>query len=234
MNIHTGRFRHLAFALALLLVAGARGQGLNVDCDLFNSPPEVGGGAPSAAFGGAAGQVGFWNAYPDNFGDPFSLRDVNGSATSVIITGTGLGSSGGWNNPINTGDYNLLLNDAQQVGSNFSYTLSGLLPGRYRLYTYAVKPYSEFGEAFTTVVGSITPNPQHASGFMPGNTFVLGVTHTIHEVDVLDGSLHLEVEGPWPDAYVNGFQLVPVPEPATLIASIFGIGAYTLKRRRSV
>ena len=123
MNIHRGRFRYLAFALAYFLVSGARGQGLNVDCDLFNSPPEVGGGAPSPAFGGAAGQAGFWNAYPDHFGKPFSLRDINGSATSVTITGTGLGSSGGWNNPINTGDYNLLLNDAQQVGADFSYTL---------------------------------------------------------------------------------------------------------------
>jgi hypothetical protein len=220
-------------SLAVLAVAAlGPSQSFNVDVDLFNSPPEVGGGAPSSSFGGAAGQVGFWNAYPDNVSQSFPLQDIAGASTGVTITATGLGGSGGWNNPVNTGDFNLLLNDAQQVGNNFSYTLSGLNPGPYLLYTYAVKPNSQFGEAFTTVSGSITSNPQRAAGTMPGNQFVLGVTHTVHEVDVTAGILRLQVEGPWPNAYVNGFQIVAVPEPATFAPLLFA-GLFLVRRTSS-
>jgi hypothetical protein len=224
-----------AIGIAGCFASNGGAQAFNVDTDLFNSSSIVGGGTPSSSFGAAAGQVGFWTSfYTDNNNEPLALRDTSGTLTSVIAVAQGTGGGGGWNNPVNTGDYNLLLNDADQIGEGFRYTITGLAPGRYLVYTYSVKPNGQYGEADIMVSGSSSQNPQRVSGIMPGNQFQLGLTHSIHDVQVTDGSLVIGATGPWPNAFLNGFQIVPVPEPCSVLALAAGIAALITRRRKKL
>lgn len=210
-------------------IAIATPQSFNIDTNM-NTDPELGGGPPSSAFGAAAGQAGFWETVPTGNNGPFVLRGLDGLPTGVTLSAVGWGGGGAWNNPVNSGDYKLLLNDADRIAPGFEYTISGLVPGPYRVYTYCIKPNGQFGEAFITVPGAIVPT-KHASGIMPGNQLIEGVTHTVHDVTVVNGSLRIQAAGPWPNAYLNGLQISAVPEPMSISAMLTGIGLYWGRRR---
>ncbi|MCH8274936.1 MAG: PEP-CTERM sorting domain-containing protein [Armatimonadetes bacterium] len=161
------------------------------------------------------------------------MYDLSGRLTDVTILATGgIGSGGGWRFEGNTGGYMLLLNDAANVGEPITYTFSGLPTGPYTVYTYAVKPIGEWVPAEVFVAGSTSQNPQVVTGPMPGNRFEHLITHSIHEVSVGDGTLAVTVSGPWPDTFVNGIQIVPVPEPGTLTVLAVGASVLLLVRRR--
>jgi hypothetical protein len=127
-----------------------------------------------------------------------------------MANGWGWTTGIGYNQPINTGDFCLLLNDACHVPSTNYYQFTGFVPGSYRVYTYAVMPQNEVTPANVTIDGSTTPNPQIATGPMPGNQLIQGITHTIHLVPVLSGSLLIRVDRipSQPVPHVNGFQIV--------------------------
>ena len=131
-------------AVALALSCGASAQSFNLDLDVFFGSPAVGNGAPSPAFPGAAGQPGFWNRIHLTAPGPFSLRNLIGAPISAILTVEGGWGGGiGFNNPSNTGDYALLLNDAAQIGyppGYNAYVFTGLQHGQYRVFTYALPP----------------------------------------------------------------------------------------------
>jgi hypothetical protein len=228
----------MRFWLRIAIVVSALGagsivgaQGFNVDVDLFNSDPDVGGGAPSSFFGAAAGQVGFWNALPTGFSGGFPLRDLSGAASSVSVsTIVGWGGGGGWNNPINTGDFSLLLNDGESISGTLQYTITGLAAGAYRVFTYTPRPNGLPSAVNVTVPGSTSQNPQLVSGTMPGNTFIYLRTHSIHDVFITNGMLQIQAQAA-PNNFVTGFQIVPVPEPATIAGVILPLG-YLLRRRR--
>lgn len=214
---------------ALGLISVAQAQSFNVDVDIFNGNPLGGAGAPSPGFGAAAGQTGFWNALPAQIINGFGLLDVQGNATGVTVNCTGSGGAFGFNNPSNGGDFNLLLNDADAIGTGgLTYTLNGLAPGTYRIFTYSVRPNVTVGSSDITVPGAVVPTV-HVTGVMPGNSFVLGVTHSIHDITLTGGALQIRAAGTAGD-YVNGFQIVSVPEPTTL--SLVGLGALMSLRRR--
>ncbi len=231
-------------ALALLcavtmLPAGAQPFGLNVDLDL-DGPPEVGGGAPSPLFGAAAGQTGYWNAMHILALGPRELRTLDGQLSGVIATAEGIATGGGWCCNGNSGDFTRLLNDATQVGTDRAgpasqWTLRGFPTGWYAVYTYAVKPNGQYGIVDVLVPNSNHPNPQRVEGIMPGNRFERGVTHSIHHVFTADGVIQIRAGGPWPNAFVNGFQIVPVTEPCALLAlAVFSIALVSSKTRRKM
>ena len=87
MTVRKSRFRMLACAMPLLLLAGASAQSFNIDLDIMAGPPEAGAGAPSSTFGGAAGSVGFWNRV-DAAGprQPTPLASLDGVLTSVTTS----------------------------------------------------------------------------------------------------------------------------------------------------
>lgn len=131
----------------------------------------------------------------------------------------------GFNNPLLTGDYALLMKDGRNDPG--TWTFGNLIPGRYRLYTYAVLPTQEFLINRITVPGSITANPQVVTGPLLPMQFALGITHSIHDVDVTSvGQLVVNVSGiPGGGVpYINGFQLILVPEPGTML----GLSTLTL------
>lgn len=219
---------HLLLGLVLCSV-GAGAQSFNVDVDIFNGHPLVGGGAPSPGFGAAANQIGFGNALPATTLTGFALQDLTGASTGVTVACTGSGGALGFNNPANAGDFNFLLNDADRIGTGgLTYTISGMAPGSYRVYTYSARPNTTPGAADITVPNALVPT-MHVAGVMPGNSFVLQVTHSIHDVTITNGTLQILAAGTVNDT-INGFQIVTVPEPTTL--SLVGLGALMSLRRR--
>jgi hypothetical protein len=210
----------------------------NVDIDQIGAMPPHGGGAPSSTFGAAAGQPGFWNPVSGIALGPTPLLDTAGAATPVTLTVTSSStalSDLSYLQPLNTGDYALLLNDASQIGTlsqggSRTYTFAGLSPGWYKIYTYAVAPQATVVPNPVLVPGAIGTNPEIVNGPMPGNAFAQGITHSIHDVLVTTGTLDVVFNIPANlsgGAYVNGFQIVP--EPATV--SLAALGGLAMIRR---
>lgn len=232
------------FALLVGLGPAARAQGFNIDVNT-SGPTYLGGGLPSASFGAGANQPGVWTGISvsgQNY--PMLLRDISGALTGAFVTrrvntvGTGGGSFANFSN---TGDYARLLNDFTQVATAYGGTMvhefRNLLPGHYRVYTYAVPPSPRYVPTQVVVTPSLTQNPQWSTGPMPGNALIEGITHTIHEAIVTDGSLDVSItQLPGVDniTVINGFQLtyVPVPEPASALMLTFGgVSMFLLKKR---
>ncbi|HWP30262.1 MAG TPA: hypothetical protein VNK96_00840 [Fimbriimonadales bacterium] len=204
----------------LILSCPGWGQSFNIDLDLPTDPP-LGGGPPSDSFPGAAGQPGKWNALDATWIGAFRLKDLKGNSTHVTLTVVkGSGSAGGWSYIYNgnTGDYALLLNDIARVSETGSiYRFEGLSDGRYLLYSYAVNAIGYEAPVEVTVPGAFPPNPQIVTGPMPGNDFELGITHAVHTIDVVGGRLEVAFNATFPKGHINGFQIVAVPEPSSLL-----------------
>lgn len=224
--------RLVGFGLVAGVAATSGAQSFNVDLDIFFGNSQVGNGAPSSGFGGAANDPGYWNRFDaGGYSDPKNLFGLDGSLTSVQLLATGgLGSSGGYNNSSNTGDYALLMNDFVRVNSEIDFHFTGLVPGQYDVYTYAVNPDPMRVYEQVTITGADDPI-QYVSGPMPGNQFVQGVTHTVHDINLTGDSFVIQVSGPWPNSVVNGFQIVAVPEPASFL--LLAAGLPVLLRRRT-
>ena len=170
---------------------------------------------------------------------PFELVGLDGFPTPVRLEADrtwGLDGGSGW--PGNTGDFNLLLNDSAHVGTlrdggSIAYTWTGLKPGAYRVYTYAVDTAGYRVDTPVFVPNSTSENPQIVTGPMPGNAFSYHITHAVHDVAPDEGILQVIVEQP-PGLkrgfHINGFQIVSVPEPGTM--TILAVGALFLLARR--
>jgi hypothetical protein len=235
-------FSRLAlFCGAGLATATCHAQAFNVDLEVFSGGEGIGAGAPSSSFGAAANQRGYWNA-AGLLSTPWALRSLLGQDTAVSLTAEGdqKGDTGGFFFKGNTGDYARLLNDAQNVapqvdGGSLACVFRGLKPGVYEIFTYAVSPIGNYVETPVYVPGGIGAETQVVTGPMPGNAFKYLITHSIHLVDI-DPQEDLRVEfyqDPNADVqYVNGFQIVPVPEVPGLLPVILGCAVLVIGRRR--
>lgn len=220
-----------AFAVFVSIGRVASGQSIYVDMDGGFGGAEVGTGAPSSSFAGAAGVPGYWNQVQAGNGGPWQLRDADGELGTVSMSWTGSGASFGFNNPALTGDFRLLMADADQVGAGgLRYEISGLAPGEYRVFTYACKPQGQALTSFITVPGS-TQGTVAVTGPMPPNFFVEGVTHSVHDIFVTGDTVQIraaEIQ----NSYVNGFQIVAVPEPIAIFSFVVGFGLLVGRRRQ--
>jgi hypothetical protein len=231
--------RIVTLGLAIVLCASiAQAQRFNIDFDSPYSDPSLGGGAPSSSFGAAAGQAGFWNAIPISWSYVWDLQDLSGADTGVDVAVAASDSISGQAayNPLTSGDYTLLLNDARQVGYTVPggyqiYTFSGLENGPYQVYTYAAPPYGGISATPVEVLGSTSPNPQVVTGPISGDFFELGITHSLHDVLVTDGTLVVSITMPpgvEGGGWVAGMQIVP--EPAALV--LLALGGLVMARAR--
>lgn len=147
-------------------------------------------------------------------------------------------SGGGFLFKGNTGDYARLLNDGADVGSvvqggGKTYTFNGLAFGTYQVYTYAVNPLGPV-DVPVFVPEAIKSQTQVVTGPMPGNSFEYLVTHSVHLVDCsTTGSLRINIvqpPGTYPNMFVNGFQIVAVPEPSPAFVIFPSLALLMLQR----
>lgn len=197
--------RLLCLPALLALAALAKAQAFNLDVgdNLVLWP------VPSSAYGGAAGQPGFWN----NVHNPYSavLSDLSGSPTAASCAST-ITSSFNWPfGPLSGDDMNLM-NDIQaisSIGPAAVWTFSGLANGSYAVYTYAWAPDSANARTAVDVTGALE-GQQIVGGSWTGSPHVLGLTYALHHVTVTNGTLVVTCAGALnTSGSVNGFQLVP-------------------------
>jgi hypothetical protein len=197
--------RAVVTMISLVCCASALSQGFNIDLGI--------GGQPSSSFGAAGEQPGYWNAGAYN-----RLRGLDGARSGVHVkrwTVDG-GGSGSFYNPINTGDYAKLLNDAEDVGTGYQggllhLTFAGLQPGAYKVVTYAVIPSGGISYAPVYIPQATENQVQIVTGPMPGNSFQYLITHSVHEVRIVQGGSFelIFYRAPFaPRISVNGIQIV--------------------------
>ena len=230
-----------ALALALgtsLLATSANAQSFNIDFDT-SVAAAAGDGAPAATFGAAANSPGTWNLMQGAVQTAFpNILGLSGAPTGVSFArSTAAGGDFAFNNLATTGNHELLLDDGHDLsapGPAVTYTFTGLSPGPYQVYTYAVAPDTGADITIVTVTGASAPNPQNSGGPIPPNAFAQGITHTLHNVVVsANGQLSIIADGASTLDFgtVNGIQLVFVPEPASFGALAAG-GLVLMRRRR--
>jgi hypothetical protein len=219
----------IALAALTVFSVAARAQ-YNLDWNLPGDPA-LGGGVPSSSYSAAApGHAGFWNDIPAQGSPSVPLRDLSGNLTGVVLLGPAGGVGNGFNNPNLFGDYRLLMADGRAVGDN-TWTFTGLPNALFRLYTYSVHP-SGLVTNTSVIVPGATIESQIVTGPIPNNTFALGITHTLHEKLVTDGTLSVRVVQGANIAYLNGMQLVVVPEPGAVFVLIAGVVTYITRKRK--
>jgi hypothetical protein len=204
MRLHSSLLRILA---TTLLVSPATAQAFNIDV----GPNLILWPAPSSSYVAAAGQVGIWNAVRNPFAGDL-LLDLTGATTSVTVSSNITNS---FTYPLSglTGDDEAFCSDGQSI-SEFSgaaqWIFSGLQDGEYQLYTYCWDPANS-GTVTNVSLSGQAGSTQSVGGAWSGPPFVLGVTHSQHNVTVVGGLLSVEaISGPnGGSASVIGFQLLP-------------------------
>jgi hypothetical protein len=214
-------------ALAALHLAGAPAA----RADFINIDYATEFGTPSAAYGGAANQPGFWNNPATGTSAPQALRDLSGAPTGVTIAMSPARGSFSFSNPGPVGDERALMDDLVDLGSagTTTFTIHGLTAGTYNIYTYAWAPDSDTYRTGVSVNGSPV---QIVGGAWPGGQ-VQGITYDQQTVTINPGQ-DLVVAATVVSGFgsINGFQIaqpVAVPEPGTLALS--GVGVVLLGLR---
>lgn len=177
--------RTLSCLALVLSVAGlAAAQDINVDVGAEFGPP-------STAFGGAAGQPGFWNEV-GSLG-AHGVLDVSGEATSVTVTLLSE-SAEGWAGD-GAGDLAKLIGDNSLDcvdPDEWKVTFDGLADGTYQVYLYA--PFNNSVGTGDMMVGDTSVSEIHGAGA----PLQEGVNWVQATVGVTGGEL--EIEGQEGDA----------------------------------
>jgi hypothetical protein len=236
------RITTVAFALlsAITWIGAANGALINVQ---FGSSTAYTG----AAVIGAGGD--FWNNIGSN-GGPFALNDSTNTLVSGVTLTTssdGIGDVGDANPgaPFNTPNpyanlFRAYTADAPGGVSGITLTLNGLAAGTYDLYIYSATNLAggfqnrAVSVSATTSIGTV--GPQTIGPNSGATTLSLGANYQ-HLQPVVGVTGVLTINGALSnlEGDINGFQLVPVPEPSGLaLISIAAVGFVAkLRRRRS-
>lgn len=225
--------------VAMLSVVGTcHAQSFNIDLNIDFGPPSAGAGVPSSAFGAAADMPGFWNAVSGGDHSPIHLRGLDGVATNSRVEGFAGGSTFAVNNPINTGDYALLMNDGKKIDRilGFDFSIEGLDNGRYEVYTYtsSLTALTEVRRTRVTINQATGPISQIQTGPMPGNALVQGLTHTIHSSSVTQGRIDVRIDSleNVGQPHLCGIQIKQVvPEPGSLLPLASLVAPFLRSRR---
>jgi hypothetical protein len=182
------------------LSAAAHGQSINLDIgDLAGLP------APDY---GAAGLPGTWNAFTADPGEPQPLVGLTGEPVAAKAT-RDFGYTLALDDPGTDGDEQGLMDDGLGEVGDVQMTLwiDGLLNGTYEVITYAWTPARPDDTTLVTVNGDLLTGLV-AGGAWPG-AFEEWTTHVVHEVEVSNGALSINiVAGSWgASGFLNGVQL---------------------------
>jgi hypothetical protein len=191
----------LSFCLAAsvsALAARAQAQSFNIDLGTQF-------GAPSASYGAAAGQAGFWNERTGFEDETATLVDIQGHKTAVTLVPSLPFGQAGFDHPATSGDDQALMDDYFDLHSvPATFEVRGLAAGTYAVYSYLWAP----DEALYQTSLSVAGRPARLiGGAWPGG-FREGVTHSRDVVHVgASETLVLSVFG-IPKGTFNGLQLV--------------------------
>jgi len=149
------------------------------------------------------------------------LQDVNGTSpgASVVLPNVGafLGAD-----TCAMNDDSALLNDFHDPG-NGTYRFSGLLPGTYTIFTYAMATDDPTYRSDVSVQGSPDPTTTVGGDFCAG--FMQGVTHAVHTVTTANGFIFITIGVNSGFSSINGFQIRCENCTATTgTALCFGVG----------
>jgi hypothetical protein len=137
--------------------------------------------------------------------------NLDGTPSGVTTTSTSSSSYNYFPSTL-TGDDRAFMVDIQNlpsIGGPWFWNFNGLADGACLLYTYAWAPENSGAQTRVSVTGS-PDAPQDVGGFWSGGTFVPGVTHAVHAVNVTGGTSTVQVEGLGGAGSVNGFQLARI------------------------
>jgi hypothetical protein len=179
-------------------------QGINLDFD------RAIGGIPSpASTYAAAGTAGVWNAVTIP-ATGTALVDKSGAPTGVTVTvDTALSFDLWFDNVNTTGDDANLMEDLIYGGLGgvfYPITFTGIAPGNYEVYTYAMAPDNKTG--FLTdvdVVGSLDGVQAVGGTLFTGHA--QGATYAKHSVTVTSGTIVVNVAINTSFISVNGIQI---------------------------
>jgi hypothetical protein len=213
--------------LALLtLTATAASAATSINLDFG-----IAGTAPPSSYA-AAGDPGTWNnvaslgttpvtGFIDTSGDPTTLGIMSSQPLFPVTP-----SSQPFSGPVADllGDYLV------SALNNFTLTFSGLPSGVYRVYTYTVGRQDFPRSSTVTPFGDVSLTALN-SGIWAG-TLEQGITHSVHDLQVTSGGFTLDIFSP-SDGFVNGIQIVPIPEPSGLwwLGALFILGWMRFIRR---
>jgi predicted outer membrane repeat protein len=203
------RKRLLGFC-ALALTGAAYGQSFNID---FNIATGAGAGVPSTAYRGAAGQAGHWNSVSDASA---TLNNLTNNPTPVTMSRSGSGTIVNVSTAVLSGDDEKLLEDVFRgsIGSQVSLTFNNLESGHYAVYTYAIHPDST-QTCLVNVWGSTSLSNQLVGTMLYQPGFSVGATHSLHVVEVTNGTLFINFAPSSSDfqVHIGGLQLVKLNGP---------------------
>jgi len=202
----------MTITVSAVLALGVRAQSFNID---IGGNPVMGApfGVPESTFGAAAERPGVWNLIGAISSKPVALVNLEGQSTLVSCARSDqIGRLFMYANPNATGNFESLMCDgdcAGMVGVTHSYTITGLAPATYTVFTYAWSPFDPNNRTLIDIPNSINPNPQIVGGALAGtDTFTLGVTHAMHVIKVAPGGvLTINFTGSTGVGIVNGFQI---------------------------
>ncbi|MCA9296939.1 MAG: hypothetical protein KC983_10480 [Phycisphaerales bacterium] len=216
-------FRAWVVALGVLCAVGiadvGSAQTINID---FGDDA----GTPSSTYA-AAGVAGEWNSIND-VSLPAVLTDVAGNLTAATMTVSPVDAFLDATNDQSTmGDEGALLRDFLRAGTGDMLTISfaNLLPGEYRVLTYAVGPQTSPSMSWVWTNGMLGDNVVDLFG-TTSNGLEMEMTHAEHFVTVdASGGLSVTIKGEG-TSFVNGIQLIPVPLPGMVsMIGLAGVGA---------
>jgi hypothetical protein len=170
---------HVAGSALLTSISLAQSFNIDVGGPFPQSTP-----LPPATYGAAAAQPGTWTAVDPGFFVTSGLLDVTGTPTNVSMTRlTGPLALPGSVGMAFSPEQAALLGDLESfaAGTEPVWMLSGLAPGTYMVYTYAISA------AFISTGVSVNGGPTTVLGGSWGGILVPGLTHAVDTVSLSTG-----------------------------------------------
>ncbi|MEM8712110.1 MAG: hypothetical protein AAGG01_14260 [Planctomycetota bacterium] len=216
----------LTAAAALTAAASAQLPSIYVDIGALSGQF----GVPATGYAAAAAVGGEWNAMNTDLftgSNPYTtpnLVDISGSVTPVTLTFDALGFpliSFEEDEPFTMGNDEALMDDIGYTNGLAELRWDGLPAGTYDVIVYAMAPDDATFLTSVNVIGSLDPLQEVGGDFSAG--FALGITHSLHTVDVVGGTpLVIEVDLSSGADSVNGLQIMPAGSGSSIGASYCG------------